>query len=95
MAQQKPPRGLTTFFTHVAYDLDLSQIGEQGNRRYLEYRIRQVEGWVAILHHKIEHLRRRVVSQSTELNSLLMDLAYLLAVRQALTESLNLLPATA
>jgi hypothetical protein len=92
MAQQTPPRGLSTFFTHIAYDLDLTQIGEQGNRRYLEYRIHQVEGWLTLLHHKIEQVRRRVASHSHELNSLLLDLAYLLAVRQALMESLSLLP---
>jgi hypothetical protein len=94
MAQQKPPRGLSTFFTHVAYDLDLTQIGEQGNRHYLEYRIHQVERWLALLHHKIEQMRRRVASHSAELNSLMLDVAYLLAVRKALMESLSLLPST-
>jgi len=92
MAQQKPPRGLSTFFTHIAYDVDLNQIGEQGNRRYLEYRIHQVERWLALLHHKIEQMQRRVASHSIELKSLMLDLAYLLAVRQALMESLSLLP---
>lgn len=92
MALQKPPRGLSTFFTHIAYDLDLSQIGEQGNRHYLEYRIQQVEHWLAALHQKIEQVRRRVASHSAELNSLLLDMAYLLAVRKALVESLSLLP---
>lgn len=94
MAQQTPPRGLSTFFSHVAYDLDLNLIGEQGNRRYLEYRIHQVERWLVVLQQKIEQVRRRVASHSHELNSLLMDLAYLLAVRQALMESLSLLPST-
>lgn len=92
MAQQKPPRGLSTFFTHVSYDMDLTRIHEKGNRRYLEYRIHQVERWVALLNHKLVHLRSRVQAQSPEIASLTMDLTYLLAVRQALMESLQLHP---
>jgi hypothetical protein len=88
MAQQKPPRGLPTYFSHVAYDIDLNQIRERGNRRYLEYRIRQVERWVVLQQQKIDKSGRH----SPEFTSLTLDLAYLLAVRQALLESLSLLP---
>jgi hypothetical protein len=94
MATQKPPNGLPTYFSHVAYDLDLNQIGERGNRRYLEYRIRQVERWLIVQQHRIEDTRQRGRGHSPEYSSLAMDLAYLLAVRQALIESLSRLPAT-
>lgn len=93
MAQRQPPRGLSTYFTHVAYDMDLNVIGERGDRRYLEHRIYQVERWLALLQYRIERVKQRPVL-SAEMSSLMMDLTYLLSVRQALMESLRLLPAT-
>lgn len=92
MAHRLPTKGLGGYFHHIAFDIDTNIIREKGNRAYIEYRIWQVEGWLALLNHKLSKLPDTLRAHSAEGMSLTMDLAYLLAVRQALMESLPLTP---
>ncbi len=94
MAHRLPAKGLGGYFHHIAFDIDTNAIREKGNRAYIEYRIWQVEGWLALLNRKIAKLPGTLRAHSPEMMSLTMDLAYLLAVRQALVEALPFTPAS-
>ena len=94
MANRLPSKGLGEYFHHIAFDIDTNSIREKGNRAYIEYRIWQVEGWLALLNHKLSQLPSTLRAHSPEGMSLTMDLAYLLAVRQALMDTLPLTPAS-
>jgi hypothetical protein len=96
MTRRSRTLGLSAYFHHTAFDLNLNEIRENRSRGYLEHRLAQVDIWLFYLAKQLKDQpasKRRPGSfstDSTEANHL-MDFAYLHAVRQAIYETLNTL----
>ncbi|MBA3533443.1 MAG: hypothetical protein H0T73_16115 [Ardenticatenales bacterium] len=96
MARRSRTLGLSAYFHHTAFDLNLNEIRENRSRGYLEHRLAQVDIWLFHLAKQLRHPPIReprpgsFSTDSIEANHL-MDFAYLHAVRQAIYETLNTL----